>query len=69
MFRVQNEFSNANLARSIRFTEKLFNQLNEIAAQKNISFNLVVLQCCKYALDNMDHEEFQTQEAPTKKKE
>ena len=53
MFEVENKFKNANIARTIRFTEPLFEQLNKIAADNDISFNLLVLQCCKYAVDNM----------------
>ena len=56
MFKVDNEFSNANVSRTIRFTESLFERLNETAARNNVSFNLLVLQCCKYALDNEESE-------------
>ena len=54
MFKVDNEFSNANVSRTIRFTEKIFEDLNQIATRNNVSFNLLVLQCCKYALDNQE---------------
>ena len=57
MFVIDNEMKNANIARTVRFTEALFELLNKVAATDNISFNLLVLQCCKYALDNMDEEE------------
>ena len=57
MFEVENKFKNANVARTIRFTEGLFDRLNTIAAENDISFNLLVLQCCQYALDNMKNEE------------
>ena len=53
MFEVENKFKNANVARTVRFTENLFEQLNEIAAKNDVSFNLLVLQCCQYAIDNM----------------
>lgn len=53
MFEVNNEFKNANISRTIRFTEPLFEELNRIASENDISFNLLVLQCCKYALENM----------------
>ena len=56
MFKIDNEFSNANVSRTVRFTENLFERLNDTAAKNNISFNLLVLQCCKYALDNQDDE-------------
>lgn len=54
MFIVENEFKGANVSRTIRFTESLFEQLNEIAAKNDVSFNLLVLQCCKYAINNID---------------
>jgi len=52
MFKIENEFKNANISRTVRFTEKLFEQLNKTAVKNDISFNLLILQCCKYALDN-----------------
>lgn len=54
MFKVDNELKNANTPRIIRFTEALFEKLNKTAQENNISFNLLVLQCCKYALDEME---------------
>lgn len=54
MFKITNEFKGASISRTIRFTEKLFEQLNKLAVQNGISFNLLVLQCCKYALDNLE---------------
>ena len=57
MFKIDNEMKNANVARTIRFTESLFEKLNETAQANNISFNLLVLQCCKYALENIQGDE------------
>ena len=54
MFKLDNELKNANTPRTIRFTEALFEKLNKTAQENNISFNLLVLQCCKYALDEME---------------
>ncbi len=54
MFKIENELKSANIARTVRFTEPLFEKLNDLAQEHNISFNLLVLQCCKYALENMD---------------
>ncbi len=53
MFRIDNELKNADVARTVRFTEPLFERLNKAASENGISFNLLVLQCCKYALDDM----------------
>ena len=54
MFKIENEFGGANISRTIRFTDKLFEQLNQAAVKNNVSFNLLVLQCCKYALDHFE---------------
>lgn len=56
MFKIDNEFKNANISRTVRFTEPLFEELNAVAAQNDISFNLLVLQCCKYALENREED-------------
>ena len=57
MFKIDNELKSANIARTVRFTEPLFDRLNDIAQKSNISFNLLVLQCCKYAIENMESDE------------
>ena len=54
MFKVENEFKGANISRTIRFTDKIFDELNKVAVENEVSFNLLVLQCCKYALENVD---------------
>ena len=51
MFEVDNGLANANVPRTIRFTESMFKEIQEIAFKNNISFNLLVLQCCRYALE------------------
>lgn len=56
VFKIDNELKSANVARTIRFTEPLFEKLNKTATDNNISFNLLVLQCCKYALDDMENQ-------------
>lgn len=55
MFKIKNEFKGPNISRTIRFSEKLFEQLNIIAAENDVSFNSIVLQCCEYALDNYEN--------------
>lgn len=57
MFKVQSEYKNANVARTIRFTEAIFNELNIAAGKNDVSFNSLVLQCCKYALSQVEEEE------------
>lgn len=55
-FKVENEYKGANIPRTIRFTEKIFDKLNEISTENDISFNLLVLQCCKYAITLIEQE-------------
>lgn len=52
MFSVDNKLSKSNIARTIRFTEDIFNDLMNISTSEDVSFNQLVLQCCRYALDN-----------------
>lgn len=53
MFEIDNQYANANVPRTIRFTDRLFADLNSVAEENNISFNMLVLQCCRYALDHL----------------
>ena len=57
MFQIEKEFRHAMIPRTIRFTDSMFEKLNQVAKENEISFNLLVLQCCKYALDHMQDEE------------
>lgn len=41
------EMINPNIARTIRFTPILYEWLMQIKERENLSFNQVVLQCCK----------------------
>ena len=56
MFKIEKELKNANVPRTIRFTEGLFEELNALASKNKISFNLLVLQCCKYALEHQEED-------------
>ncbi len=54
MFKIDPDLKGANVSRTIRFTESLYKRLNEYSFKHDVSFNYLVLQCCKYALDNSD---------------
>lgn len=54
MFHIQQNLKNANVARTIRFPDEMFETMNLLAQQRSVSFNSLVLQCCKYALENLD---------------
>lgn len=45
----KNEASN----KTIRMPDTLIDQLEELAASENISFNQLVVQCCTYALNHL----------------
>ena len=40
--------------RTFRITKELAETLSEIAQQEGISVNELVVQCCNYAISNMD---------------
>ena len=42
VFKIDNELKSANIPRTVRFTEPLFEKLNKTAAENGISFNLLV---------------------------
>lgn len=54
MFKIDRAFSQANVPKTIRFTEELNTKLTLLARGENISFNELVLRCCQYALDKYD---------------
>lgn len=53
MFKVEKtEFVN----KTFRIDKKLLEELESISQRENISVNALVIQCCKYALSNMEDE-------------
>ena len=38
--------------KTIRMPDEMINELERLAQANNISFNQLVVQCCRYALDN-----------------
>lgn len=42
--------------RTLRFPVELLEQLNCLASDKNTSLNNVVIQCCEFALRNLEDE-------------
>ena len=57
MYKVFNEFSRPNIPKTIRFPEKMSLELGRLSTQHDIFFNRIVLQCCRYALDNLQPKE------------
>lgn len=52
MFKVDTTLSRSNVPRTIRFKEEIYNTLMEISSYENVSFNQLVLQCCRYAIND-----------------
>lgn len=42
--------------KTIRMPDTLIEKLEKLASKHDISFNQLVVQCCEYALDNMNDE-------------
>ena len=54
MFKITKSFRKANIPKTIRFTDELDQILSEIARGVDISFNVLVLRCCHFAVDNYE---------------
>ncbi len=54
MFKVDKKYAETNIQKTVRFTEDLLKKLEVIAEKEDISFNTLVLQCCYYAIENME---------------
>ena len=42
--------------KTIRMPNDLLAEMDKIANEKDVSFNQLVIQCCRYALENMEKE-------------
>ena len=51
MFKIKKE--GANIPRTIRFTEELFDQYTELSKETGVSFNELVLRAMKYAYKDL----------------
>ena len=40
--------------KTVRMPDELIAQIEKLASENRISFNNLVVQCCEYALDNLD---------------
>ena len=57
MFIIQKAFKNANIPSTVRFTDEIYAQLKQLSDSTGVSFNTIVLQCCQYALENLESAE------------
>ena len=56
MFEIEKAQKKDSTPRTIRFSQAMFDDLQQIAADHDVSFNLLVIQCCQYAIDHMKKE-------------
>ncbi|MBQ9120621.1 MAG: toxin-antitoxin system HicB family antitoxin [Lachnospiraceae bacterium] len=42
--------------RTFRLPVELLEELSKLAAEKNISLNQLIVQCCEFAIENIDEE-------------
>jgi len=54
MFKIKKPESTS---KTIRLPNDLIEKLEQLAALNDISFNQLVVQCCEYALQNLDTED------------
>ena len=47
MFKIDKKYKSANISRTVRFTEELFEELNKTAQENNISFNYYIITTIK----------------------
>lgn len=57
MFKVRKTQETVN--RTFRFPKTLMDKMSTIAQQENVSLNSFVVQCCEYALENIEKTEEQ----------
>ena len=51
MFKVTRE---EHITKTFRMPEKLVNEMQVLAQNKNVSLNNLVVQCCRYAMEHLD---------------
>ena len=52
MFKIDRTLLKPNISSTIRFTQPLYEWVQMVSERENISFNQVVLECCKNGMDD-----------------
>lgn len=52
------------ITKTFRLPEDMLKELEVLAQKNNISVNKLVIQCCRYALDNQEPEEPEEDDSP-----
>ena len=53
MFKVRHTEETIN--KTFRFPKNLLEKMSNVAQQENVSLNSFVVQCCEYAMENIQH--------------
>ena len=53
MFKIKTE---ETTSKTFRMPNKLLKELEKLSDEKNISLSKLVIQCCEYALENLEKE-------------
>ncbi len=61
MFVVQKQIS---INKTVRMPEDLIDKLEAIAEKEGVSFNKLVIQCCEYALGQMEESKHKHKKSP-----
>ena len=56
MFEIEKTLLKPNIPRTIRFTPILYDWILEVSEKEGLSFNQIVLLCCKYANAQKENE-------------
>lgn len=59
MFEIDKTLLRPNIARTIRFTPILYDWIKEVSEKEDLSFNQVVLLCCKNMKDQYEKVDLQ----------
>lgn len=59
MFEIDKTLLRPNIARTIRFTPILYDWIKEVSEREDLSFNQVVLLCCKNMKDQYEKVDLQ----------
>ena len=54
MWKIQKGYD--SVSKSFRLPAELVDKLEKLAFDNNLSLNQLVIQCCKYALNNLEEE-------------
>lgn len=55
MWKIQKGYD--TVSKSFRLPDEMIQQLDKLAYENNLSLNQLVIQCLRFALDNLDRED------------